>query len=82
MLAKLSVKDEVKMKLQKGCVAVIVIIIVKLKKMCLLNFSIMGNAIGLSPIEILHNTDTSVLRANKLIQKLYDASILSSVEVD
>ena len=42
-----------------------------------MNFSIMRNAVCLSPIEIIHNTDTSVLRPNKLIQKIYDPSILS-----
>ena len=82
VLPKLSMKDEVKMKFQKVCVAIIVIIIAKLKKRCPLNFSIVRNAICLSPIEILHNTDTSVIRANILILEKHDASIFSSEEID
>ena len=47
-----------------------------------MNFSIVRSGVCLSPIEIIHDMYTSVLRANKLIQKLYYASILSSVEAD
>ena len=64
------------------CVVTIVKTIEKLKERCSLNFSIVRNAICLSSTEIIYNTDTSVLRANKLIQKLYNTSIIFSVEAD
>ena len=35
-----------------------------------------------SSFDSIHCTDASVLRANQLIQKLYQASILSSVETE
>ena len=35
-----------------------------------------------SSFDRIHCTDTSALRANQLIQKLYQASILSSVEAE
>ena len=47
-----------------------------------MNFSIVRSGVCLPPIEIIHDMYTSVLRANKLIQKLYYASILSLVEAD
>ena len=60
----MSVKDEVKMKFQKDCVAIIVKIIKKLKERCPVNFSIGRNVVCLSPIDIIHNTDIILLRAN------------------
>ena len=75
VLAKLSVNNEVKMKFQKDRVAITVKVIEKLKERCPLNFGIVRNAVSLSPGEVIHNTD-------RLIQKLYDASVLYSVVVD
>ena len=56
VLAKLSVKDEVKMKFWKDCVAIIVKIIEKLKERCSLKSSIMQNDVCLSPIEMEYQT--------------------------
>lgn len=55
VLPKLSLKDEIKIKLRKSFVN----ITENLMERCILIFSIMRN-VCLSPIEIIHNTEASV----------------------
>ena len=81
-LTNLKVKEEVKQKFRKDCVAIVLKLIVKIKERCPLKYHIVRNAVCQSPSQMISNTDHIIARAKRLIQSLYELNLLSAAEVD
>ena len=77
----MKVKEEVKLKFRKDCVAIVLKLIAKMKERCPLKY-IVRNAVCLSPSQMISNTDHIIARAKRLIQSLYELNLLSAAEAD
>ena len=81
-LTNLKVKEEVKLKFRKDCVAIVLKLIAKIKERCPLKYHIVRNAVCLSPSQMIRNTDYIIATAKRLIQSLYELNLLSAAEAD
>ena len=81
-LVKTKVKDDAKLKFKKECVTMLLKIVEKMVERCPLNYSVVRNATCLVPVEMINSSEECVLRANRLIQKLFDLNILSATVSD
>ena len=81
-LTNLKVKEEVKLKFRKDCVAIVLKLIAKIKERCTLKYHIVRNGVCLSSSQMIHNTDHIIARAKRLIKSLYELNLLSAAEAN
>ena len=78
----MKVKEEVKLKFPKDCVAIALKLMAKIKERCSLKYHVVRNALCLSPSRMIRITDCIITRAKRLIQNLYELNLLSAAEAD
>ena len=81
-LANLKVKEVAKSKFRKDFAAIVLKSIAKIKERCPLKYTIVRNAVWLSPSEMICNADPSITRAKRLFQSLYELKLLCAAEAD
>ena len=69
-LTNLKVKEQVKLKFRKDCVAIVWKLIAKINERWPLKYHIVRNTVCLSPSQMIHNTDIS-LQGPKNLSKVY-----------